>query len=69
MRKNKKLLDSFVKYCKENPELRFWQALRNWSKYSFVFGIKTSKVWTERSIEELSNEYPDLEDTFYKEDQ
>jgi hypothetical protein len=29
--KNKETLDSFVAYCQINPELRFWQALRNWS--------------------------------------
>lgn len=27
----KETLESFVKYCEENPEQRFWQALRNWS--------------------------------------
>jgi len=37
--KNKKTLDSFVKYCEKNPELRFWQALRNWSGYSFIYAI------------------------------
>lgn len=31
MSKNKETLDSFVEYCHSNPELRFWQALRNWS--------------------------------------
>jgi len=27
----KETLESFVKYCEENPEQRFWQALRNWA--------------------------------------
>ena len=35
---NKELLDSFVKYCKANPNQRFWQALSNWSPFSFVYG-------------------------------
>ena len=35
--RNKKTLDSFVKYCEENKDLRFWQALRNWSGYGFIF--------------------------------
>ena len=35
-RRNKHTLDSFVKYCKANPDQRFWQALRNWSGNEFV---------------------------------
>lgn len=31
MNKNKQLLDSFVEYCNDNPEQRFYQALTNWS--------------------------------------
>ena len=34
--KSQKLLESFVTYCQEHPGERFWQALRNWSKWSFV---------------------------------
>lgn len=34
--KSKELLDSFTKYCYENPDLRFWQALRNWCGWNFV---------------------------------
>ena len=51
--KNKKLLASFNKHCQDHPEQRFWQALRNWSGYHFIFG---------------SYDMPEnLEDTFYKE--
>lgn len=32
MSKNQKLLESFTAYCKQYPELRFWQALNNWSE-------------------------------------
>lgn len=35
--KSLELLNSFVHYCIRNPELRFWQALRNWSGYSFIY--------------------------------
>lgn len=35
--KNKKLLDSFVKYCHAHPAERFWQALRNWTGCAFIF--------------------------------
>lgn len=34
--KNLEALKSFTKYCLEHPEERFWQALRNWSRYNFV---------------------------------
>lgn len=50
---SKKLLDSFTKYCQEHPHDRFWQALRNWSKYAFIYGKKDIDA--------------SLEDTFYKE--
>lgn len=33
---NKDLLKDFVKYCEDNPEQRFWQALRNWSGQPFI---------------------------------
>lgn len=45
------LLLDFVRYCAENPELRMWQALRNWSGYSTIYG---------------SGPDEDLIDTFYK---
>jgi len=34
--KNQKLLESFTAYCKANPNLRFWQALRSWAEVSRV---------------------------------
>jgi hypothetical protein len=51
--KNNETLQSFVKYCQEHPEERFWQALRNWSKYAFIYG-SNSLLEDER-----------VEDTFY----
>lgn len=30
-------LMSFLEYCRTHPEERFWQALRNWSGYQFIF--------------------------------
>ena len=39
--RNSVTLASFVKYCENNPELRFWQALKNWSEYNFIFGSKS----------------------------
>ena len=55
-----KTLKSFVNYCLAHPQERFWQALRNWSGYNFIFG---SKEYTFK-IEESH-----LEDTFYIEDE
>jgi hypothetical protein len=34
--RNSEVLADFVKYCREHPEQRFWQALRNWSEYPFL---------------------------------
>ena len=40
MSKNEKLLKDFTKYCLKNPEQRFWQALRNWCRFSAIFVAK-----------------------------
>ena len=53
--KSKKSLDSFIKYCKANKTQRFWQALRNWSEYRFIYG--SNELIRDKNIE----------DTFYKE--
>ena len=38
MKKHKadKTLKDFIKYAKANPEQRFWQLVRNWSKADFI---------------------------------
>ena len=33
-------LKSFIKYYEKHPELRFWQALRNWGGYTKLLGEK-----------------------------
>lgn len=48
--RNSKVLKDFVKYCKANPEQRFWQALRNWAGVGFV---------------SVSNGVDFMQDTFY----
>jgi hypothetical protein len=40
---NQRTLNSFVTYCSMHPEQRFWQALRNWSGFSFVIGIEPGR--------------------------
>ena len=43
--RNAKTLASFVAYCNANPGLRFWQALRNWSGFPFIFaGYKQDEI-------------------------
>ncbi len=42
--RNSKILADFVKYCKEHPDQRFWQALRNWSGFAFVGVVPTEKT-------------------------
>jgi hypothetical protein len=54
MNNNEKTLSDFIKYCKQHPEQRFWQALRNWVGVGFIF---TSSV-----ILPYDNQ---LQDTFY----
>lgn len=56
MNKNEKLLESFTAYCKANPELRFWQALRNWSGNNFI-GVASN------------HNAKDYTDTFYSDNQ
>jgi hypothetical protein len=49
--KNSTLLSDFVNYCVAHPTERFWQALRNWSGFNFIW---------------VSNEHtPPVLDTFY----
>jgi hypothetical protein len=52
MDKNLELIASFKRYCISHPEERFWQALRNWSSYNFI--------WVSGDLERT-----DLKDTFY----
>jgi hypothetical protein len=54
-----KTTQSFIDYVDANPQQRFWQALRNWSGYNFIYGSND---------ESYKIEPTHLEDTFYKED-
>ena len=49
-------LSSFIEYCLKHPDERFWQALRNWSQYQFIYVSNQCDV-----IEKVD----DLQDTFY----
>jgi phage terminase large subunit GpA-like protein len=56
--KNQKVLNNFIKYCQENPDQRFYQALRNWCGYSFVLRTNTNS-WA------LDKHKLQIEDTYY----
>lgn len=56
MSRNSKELESFTEYCLANPEERFFQALRNWSKVDYI----GKGSFTREGIA--------WEDTFYEED-
>lgn len=62
MTRNSHLLQSFTDYCNNHPDERFWQALRNWSKFGFIFGFPIGKLPTREFDKNLI-------DTFYLEDQ
>jgi hypothetical protein len=51
MSKNSRLLASFSIYCREHPEMRFFQALRNWSGYDYIIakkdGVETDTFYWE----------------------
>ena len=53
------VLKSFVGYCEAHPNERFWQALRNWSGFPFIFVARSKGCTTEQY------ENADLYDTFY----
>ncbi|KKL47634.1 hypothetical protein LCGC14_2333570 [marine sediment metagenome] len=35
---NGDVLMDFIQYCMKYPKQRFWQALRNWSGFHFIYG-------------------------------
>ena len=44
------VLTEFVQYCKNHPHQRFWQALRNFSNFPYIFA---------------ANQAGDCQDTYY----
>ena len=43
MNKNKEKLLSFLQFCRQHPQERFWQALRNWSEATAIYYEKYEK--------------------------
>lgn len=59
MSKNSMMLAWFSEYCREHPEERFWQALRNWSKSAFILRAD--------GFSQATNNFYGIRDTFYEE--
>jgi len=43
-------LKSFVAYCEAHPQLRFWQALLNWSGFKFIFVASERPIYHNESL-------------------
>lgn len=54
--KNIKLVHEFANYCLKNPEMRFWQALRNWAGVAYVMA---------GDLTDPEHKVNTLKDTFY----
>ena len=63
--KNAVSLKSFQEYCLANPDQRFWQQIRNFSGYRFIYGQKLGDLIAE--AEDAEGRPVALEDTFYLE--
>lgn len=57
--RNSIILSDFIEYCREHPDERFWQALRNWSGRSFIFAFVNGSNFC------CSQFFHTIEDTFY----
>lgn len=42
--KNTKVLNNFIHYCITHQQERFWQALRNWSGFKFIYANKDTRI-------------------------
>lgn len=62
--RNSLVLASFVEYCAEHPQFRFWQALRNWCQHGHVLVCPNHpEDWNYQG--NLGQLQSDLKDTFY----
>ena len=59
--RNQKVLASFVAYCEAYPQLRFWQALLNWSRQKYIFVATEQPIIRNESViwraHEISDTY------------
>jgi len=64
--KSKQSLETFIEYCIDHPEQRFWQALRNWAKAGAIIFID-ERDWKKRDLSCTQVPSTILRDTFYRE--
>lgn len=69
--KSEHMLKSFSEYCYAHPELRFWQALRNWTAENVDADVNYILVAPAQYLDVGSDEEAIqlLRDTFYWEDE
>lgn len=58
-------LQSFANYCELNPQLRFWQALRNWNQMQ-PGNSKKNFILTAEIDNKGDKNWVNEEDTFYQ---
>jgi hypothetical protein len=63
--RNSKVLASFIAYCQQHTEERFWQALRNWCGMNFVFVSNSHPMQNPDGSMRGCYDGPDLYNTFY----
>ncbi len=54
--RNSEALDSFTSYCMHHPHERFWQALRNWSRFDSIIGENGMKHDVTESVDTFNIE-------------
>jgi hypothetical protein len=63
--KNKEKLSSFSQYCIDNPDQRFWQALRNWNMINN--NSDEGFILTSEGLDQRDGSFVRVRDTFYRE--
>lgn len=61
--RNSKVLEDFVAYCRAHPQLRFWQALLNWSGLHYIVHLGAPAAFV-KCVDRNGNQVL-VEDTYY----
>jgi len=57
-------LASFTAYMEANPGQRFFQSLKNWSGYSFIYGQTEGFILDHSGLKDVDGNEVVLEDTY-----
>ena len=53
--RNEDVLAAFTQYCETHPDEGFWQCLRGWTSFTFIYGSMSKPAemidWDDRSLE------------------